>query len=135
MPSIDPRQEDIGALLARVPPGQPVTMLNLLRFREQAAFADGNRELSGRAAYREYGRRAEPFVKAVGGEVIWSGKAMSPIIAPLEEDWDAVLLVRYPEIAAFEQMMRNPDYQAITPFRSAALSDARLIAMLDGAPY
>ena len=135
MPSIDPRREDIHSLLARVPPGQPVTMLNLLRFRDRAAYADGDHGQSGREAYREYSRQAERCVKAVGGQVIWAGRAVSPIIAPLEEDWDASLLVRCPDIAAFEAMLSNPDYQAITPFRSAALSDARLIAMLDEAPY
>lgn len=135
MPSIDPRREDISALLARVPTGQSVTMLNLLRFRERAAYADGDRGQSGREAYREYSHRAAEFVAAVGGDLQWQGKAVSPLIAPQEEDWDAVLLVRYPNIEAFVAMMRNPDYQAITPLRSAALSDARLIALVDEPPY
>ena len=79
MPSIDPRREDIHSLLARVPPGQPVTMLNLLRFRDRAAYADGDHGQSGREAYREYSRQAERCVKAVGGQVIWAGRAVSPI--------------------------------------------------------
>lgn len=135
MASIDPRGEDIAELLARVPPGQPVTMLNLLRFRERAAHADGDRGQTGREAYRDYSRHAGEFVAAVGGDVRWAGRAASPLIAPPGEDWDAALLVRYPSIAAFEKMMRNPDYQAITPLRTAALSDARLIALLDEPPY
>ncbi len=130
-PSIDPRREDLPALLARLPSGQPVVMLNLLRFRERAEYLDSDEEVSGVEAYQRYSERAGAFVAAVGGELQWLGSARSPLIAPHGEDWHKVMLVRYPSIEKFVEMLRDPDYQAITFHRTAALSDSRLIACLE----
>jgi uncharacterized protein (DUF1330 family) len=51
---------------------------------------------------------------------------LSPI-APKDEQWDLLLLVRYPSAAAFLSMLSDPEYKAATVHRSAALSDSRLI--------
>ncbi len=40
-------------------------------------------------------------------------------------------IVRYPSKAAFLEMVMNPDYQAITHHRTAALSDSRLVPMVE----
>ena len=56
------------------------------------------------------------------------GEAHAALIAPPEERWDEVLLVRYPSVAAFVGMLQQHDYQAATVHRTAALEDARLIA-------
>lgn len=50
------------------------------------------------------------------------------LIAPPGEHWDQLLLVRYPSAAAFLAMLADPEYQAATVHRSAALADSRLIA-------
>ena len=47
------------------------------------------------------------------------------------EQWDEVLLVRYPNIAAFFGMVMAPDYQAESIHRTAALRDARLICTVE----
>lgn len=49
------------------------------------------------------------------------------LIAPKQEQWDLLLLVRYPSSAAFLSMLADPEYQAATVHRSAALADSRLI--------
>lgn len=126
--SIDPRGEDLSELLARIPKDTPLVMLNLLRFRERACYADGDRGLSGEQAYRRYSELIVPFLQAVEGRPQWLGSAHSPLIAPPGEDWHKVLLVSYPSIDHFVSMLRNPDYQKITEHRSAALLDARLVA-------
>ncbi len=44
-----------------------------------------------------------------------------------DEEWDVILLVRYPTRRQFVDMVNDPDYQAIAPIRSAALADSRLV--------
>ena len=53
------------------------------------------------------------------------GRALNTIIGG--EDWDVVLLVRYPTRRQFVAMLNDPDYQAIAPIRAAALTDSRLV--------
>jgi len=128
MPTIDP---DAAALrrLAALPAETPVTMLNLLRFRAQARYPSDSTAspCSGRDAYARYSRVALAQVRAVGGEPAWIGAVLDTFIGPDAERWDEMLLVRYPSIAAFLQMLAASDYRAATAHRSAALDDARLI--------
>ena len=72
-------------------------MLNLLRFRETAAYAEGQGEAgaSGRAAYAAYSRAVLPMLQRSGARPIWQGEAKSTFIAPAGEQWDEVLLVAY----------------------------------------
>ncbi len=131
MPSIDPRPGQMKAALASVPAGVPVTMLNLLRFREQAEYPGQASELSGREAYEIYKQNAVQHIEAIGGKVVMQARTPAAIIAPEGEQWDEMLLVWYPSIAAFVSMVMNPGYQAFTVHRTAALADARLIATVE----
>ncbi|UYP30380.1 DUF1330 domain-containing protein [Pseudomonas sp. Z8(2022)] len=129
MPSINPSQADLLAFAERMPGDTPILMLNLLRFNEQAAYGADNPHApcSGREAYARYSRTALSKVRAVGGEVqVMADVHLSPI-APKDEQWDLLLLVRYPSAAAFLSMLSDPEYKAATVHRSAALSDSRLI--------
>ena len=106
-------------------PDEPVTMLNLLRYRDLAEPGHGVDGLSGREAYGVYGRRFAELHPRFGGEPIWMGRASRSLIG--DEDWDLVMLVRYPTRRQFVDMLNDPDYQAIAPIRAAALSDSRLV--------
>ncbi len=130
MPAIDPTPESFSALFAKVPADTPVTMLNLLRFRERAEYAAAaaQPERSGRAAYGEYSRAVSPLLAGVGGRVVWGGKGRHALIAPADERWDEILLVEYPSTAAFAAMVTSPEYKAIVFHRTAALEDSRLVA-------
>ena len=46
----------------------------------------------------------------------------------LGQEWDAVLLVRYPSRAAFSRMVADPEYQEVTGLRTRALTEAVLQA-------
>lgn len=109
----------------------PVMMLNLLRFRDKAAYPDGDRGLTGRDAYETYMEKAEPFFEQIGGDVIWRGKPLMGLIGPPGEVWDTGFIVRYPDKKAFVDMVNNPDYRALTVHRNAALLDSRLHAFAD----
>jgi uncharacterized protein (DUF1330 family) len=132
--SVDPTSDGVKQLVARVPPDVPVVMLNLLRFRDQAVYANDNAQppRTGREAYAEYGKHIQPHLDRVGGKVIWQGEARHTFIAPPDESWDEVLLVQYPSRDAFLSMLMSPDYQAVTFHRTAALEDARLVVTIRG---
>lgn len=113
-------------VLDSLPADMPVVMLNLLRFRDQAAYEDTLEVCSGREAYKRYSQTSLQTIAAVGGSVIFSGKAHESLIAPPGETWHQVFLVRYPSVAAFRAMLSMPQYQASVRHRTAALQDSRL---------
>jgi len=118
-------------VLETLPPDQPVVMLNLLRFHDQAAYADTDQAepCSGREAYKRYSQTSLQTIAAVGGRVIFGGKAHEALIGPQEERWHQAFLVQYPSPAAFRAMMAMPQYQACVHHRTAALADSRLIPL------
>lgn len=128
--AIDPTRDSVMRFAQTLPADTPVVMLNLLRFRELAADESGR---TGREAYAEYTRQVLPILASLGAQPIWQGRAQCAVIAPAEEAWDEVLLVKYPHKEAFLQMIRSPEYRAIVQHRTAALFDARLIATLEPA--
>lgn len=104
--------------------GGPVIMLNLLRFAE-----------GGEASYAEYSRRiTELHLGRFGGEVLYSGRGSTALVAEDGQAWDAVLVVRYPSRAAFSAMVADADYQTITHFRTEALTEAVLQATVPWSP-
>ena len=126
MASIGPNTDQLAAMAA-ADPDEPVVMLNLLRFREVAESGRGVDGMSGRDAYRVYGQRFSELHGSHGGAPVWVGEALRSIIG--EEQWDMVLLVRYPTRRQFIAMVNDPDYQKIAPIRAAALADSRLVEM------
>jgi len=98
-------------------PEGPVVMLNLLRFRP-----DGGRE-----SYQRYVEHLRAGVSArYGVEVLYLGNGGPPLVAEEGQDWDTVLLVRYPSRQAFVDMVRDPEYRAGEHFRSEALLESVL---------
>lgn len=115
------------AAMAEVDLDEPVVMLNLLKYRDLAEPGFGVDGLSGREAYGVYGRKFAELNPRFGGEPIWMGRALNTIIG--DEDWDVVILVRYPTRRQFIEMINDRDYQAIAPIRAAAVADSRLVEM------
>jgi uncharacterized protein (DUF1330 family) len=128
---IEPTNNSGRLLMERHIPG-PVTMLNLLRFRDVADYADAPElapevAVSGERAYNVYAAHTLPFLRTAGGEVVFHGTGGPNFIGPDDERWDRVLLVRYPNIKAFLGMATNPEYLAGIGHRAAALEDSRLL--------
>jgi uncharacterized protein (DUF1330 family) len=129
--TVDPTPRGLNAFIEDVPGDTPLVMLNLVRFRDVADYPEGDGQVSGQEAYARYGELVQPFLASVGGSLEWSGMTHPSLIGPDGEQWDACLLVRYPSKAAFLDMVMNPEYQAITHHRTAALSDSRLVPMVE----
>ena len=131
MKTVNPTSRAISDVLASTPKDKPVVMLNLLQFRDQANYEDGRSGISGREAYREYGKGDSRCIHAVGGDLVWSGEPTGLLIGPEDEHWDEVLLVRYPSLDAFLKMIDSSEYKAIVHHRTAAIEDSRLVPTLE----
>ena len=128
---VHPNREAFGALLAKNDPN-PVVMLNLLRFKDQADYSGApelapETPITGRQAYQRYAAHTMPFLALAGSEVLFLGDAGAALIGPTDEAWDQVLLVRHASMAAFVQFATNAEYLVGTGHRTAALADSRLI--------
>jgi uncharacterized protein (DUF1330 family) len=127
---VDPARENFDAFKA-LPRDTPIHMLNLVRFRDRSDYPDGHplagKGLTGAQAYAEYGRTSGPVFARVGGTVVWRGRMEAMVIGPVDEKWDAAFIARYPDAAAFLQMVTDPEYKIAVVNRQAAVLTSRLI--------
>jgi uncharacterized protein (DUF1330 family) len=122
-----PTADRIANLMAEAS-DQPIVMLNLLKFRERAQYADGRAsDLSGRDAYMLYGAKMQQLVEHEGGRMVFSGEIMSLVIGTVEEMWEVAALVEYPSSAAFARIVTSPEVAAIGVHRAAGLAGQLLI--------
>ncbi len=133
--AVDPTREAMAAF-RDLPVDQPIAMINLVRFRTDAAYpADHENHsagLTGAQAYATYGEAAAaPFQRSAGTQV-WLGRPELTLIGPADEAWDIAFVAHYPTAAAFLSMLRDPEYQAAVVHRQAAVADSRLIRCRPG---
>jgi|TARA_B110000977_G_scaffold108203_1_gene140917 uncharacterized protein (DUF1330 family) len=108
--------------------GEPVSMLNLLRFRDKAVYEDGRAsDLSGEAAYQLYGKAFEEIMGPKGARVIYTGEVRGFLIGQGEDAWDAVAVIEYPSTQVMLDMFRNTEYQKAQQHRAAALIGQMLV--------
>ena len=127
--------EAIASAAENFPAEAPLFMLNLLRYRERADYG-GRAEMpscSGREAY--YAHYIAAFNQVAASEqienieVFYLGGVAASLVAPTDEHWDDIVIVKYPDFAAFRRVVESPLYaQQADPHRRAALEDWRLIA-------
>ncbi len=100
----------------------PMVMINLLKFRDKAAYPDGsNTGMSGRDAYLVYGAAVTKCLALVGGHAVFSGDVSGIILGQVDDLWDMVALAYYPSPQAMLQMVALPEYQGIEIHRFAGL--------------
>ena len=58
---------------------RPLHMLNLVKFHETVTYPDGT-VMSGRDAYRNYGRETAPIFAALGGRIVWRGEQLACLL-------------------------------------------------------
>lgn len=106
-------------------------MLNLLKFKDQAVYADGRTtDLTGAQAYGLYLVAVGKIIAGFGGRMIWNGVPNVLFIGDGEIQWDQVVIVEYPSFDAFRGMTASADYQAIHVHREAGLAHRLLINCL-----
>ena len=127
---IDPTREAF-ELFKSLPRDVPINMLNLLKFNESAQYPADHPHAahgwSGSRAYQEYGKTSGPIFQRVGGSIIWRGEMEAMVIGPADRSWDMVFIARYPNSAAFMEMVTDPEYRKAVFNRQAAVKTSRLI--------
>tara|TARA_R110002124_G_scaffold19440_15_gene78035 strand:+ start:3573 stop:3998 length:426 start_codon:yes stop_codon:yes gene_type:complete len=120
--ALEPSEEQIAGFLA---PGdeQPIYMLNLLKYKDRAEYADGRETaLSGREAYQMYSAGVIATLAAVKGGIVFAGNITRLMLGTVEELWDDVAIAMYPSRAAMLEMISSSEYQAIAVHREAGLA-------------
>ena len=127
---IDPSPANFQAF-KDLPRDTPINMLNLLLYREHAAYPAGHEHAgkgwSGRRAYEEYGRTSGPIFRKLGGKILWRGRFETMVTGPEVREWHDGFIAQYPNAGAFFAMIKDPEYQQAVINRTAALIDSRLI--------
>lgn len=132
---IDPERAQFEAFKA-LPRDTPIHMLNLVRFRDKAAYPAehplAGQDLTGAEAYANYGRDSGPVFQRVGGSIVWRGTMEAMLIGPDGEKWDAIFVAEYPNSGAFLEMVTDPIYREAVVHRQAAVETSRLIRTAPG---
>lgn len=122
-----PTQDRVAALMGN-PSAEPIVMLNLLKFKDKAVYADGRATtLTGREAYMLYGAPMQQFVTKHGGKFVFQGLIEQLVIGEVDDLWDLVALVEYPSAAAFAKIATSPEVAEIGVHRAAGLEGQLLI--------
>ena len=110
----------------------PIHMLNLLKYRDRAEYADGrDTDLSGREAYGLYAQGVRELLEELGGSLSFIATVKRLAIGEVEELWDDVAIAMYPSRAAMLQMMQSPRMQEIGQHRAAGLAGQLNIECVD----
>lgn len=132
---IDPSRANFEAF-KDLPRDEPIHMLNLLQYREEADYPEGHENAakgwSGRRAYQEYGKTSGPIFRRVGGSIIWRGAFQTVVTGPEAMHWDDGFIASYPSADAFFEMIKDAEYQGAVANRTAALRDSRLVRFKPG---
>ena len=132
MNALHPTEAQTKAFLAHPKSGEPVYMLNLLKFKTDATY-DSGEEVSGRTAYGRYAKAFGEMLRESGiegVETIFGGNANAVLIGE-GEGWDAVALVRYPDAATMFKTVSSDAYRSIHFHRKAGLEGQMLISCDD----
>jgi len=129
---LEPNEKQLEALM-KADQTTPIVMVNLLKFHDKAIYEDGRDAggISGAEAYARYGAVAQRKIKAAGGWILWNSPREQLVVGTEQDDWDAVVLVRYPSRKAFLEMTSDPEYLEATPHRRAGLERTALIQCMD----
>ncbi|MGB0922137.1 MAG: DUF1330 domain-containing protein [Alphaproteobacteria bacterium] len=120
--AVNPDPQQAAEFFSDAAENKPVYMVNMLKFKDKAAYADGRKTtLSGRDAYALYGDGVKALLAEVGAAPVFGGEVTGLMLGTVEELWDEVVIVKYPSKAAIVQMFSSPAYQEIHVHRDAGL--------------
>ncbi len=113
--------------------GQPVYMLNLMRYFPAMRALPDAPALAGtpEASNRIYEDRATALALKAGAIPLFAGSVRNENVmgfSPPVDHWSRVLVMRYPSRRAFFDLVTDPAYAPIAPYKLAAL-DVNLVPM------
>lgn len=131
MNHVDPSRPNFERFKAQ-PRDVPMHLLNLVRFRDKAAYAEDHPNASlgmtGEQAFGEYFRTITPFFERMGVTIVWKGKLGLTMTGPDGQYWDLGFVAAFPRASGFLELVTDPEYRAgVVVHRSAAVLDSRLV--------
>ena len=131
---LEATEESAVALFSRGLSG-PITMLNLLCFRDVADYSGSpairpESDISGREAFQKYIDHTLPFLNETGGDIQFLGEGGKFFVGPQNENWDLVMLIQQNSMADFISFASNEDYLSGIGHRTAAIVDSRLLPLV-----
>lgn len=106
--------------------GKPISMVNLLKFKEVAEYPEDHelhgKEMSGAEAYAIYGGEVSKILVGLGGEMLFFGQVERLMLGEVEDLWEQVAIAKYPSRKAMLDMIVSDEYRAIEVHRNAGLA-------------
>ena len=103
----------------------PVWMVNLMRYRDRAVYADGREtDLTGREADDRYAPFG-PF-RPVGAELVFLADVGEQLVGD-DQEWDRIAVVRYPSRTSFLDMQELPEYVELHEHKDAGMASTFVI--------
>ena len=122
MPAFQPTADQFRAFRDD-PYDGPIAQVNLLKFRVKSEYGADEPEHGadepGSVAYRRYVDAFQVAADEVGASCLLYGETERYFIG--QGDWDALLVMLFPNRAAFIQTLNHPDYADIHRHRDAGL--------------
>jgi uncharacterized protein (DUF1330 family) len=101
----------------------PIAQVNILKFRVKAEYAAGAPEHGadepGSIAYQRYADAFGEAAAEVGGRCLMMGAVERYFIG--NGDWDAVMVMFFPDRKAFIATLNHPNYKEMSRHRDAGL--------------
>lgn len=106
--------------------GQPLYMLNVMRYLPALAPVKGTEGFSGMPAEAnaKYEAAVTPLLLRLGASATYAGNVKGRNLFGFDatvDDWSRVLVVRYPSRRAFLDLVSDPAYAPMVPYKLASL--------------
>jgi len=104
-------------------PKGPIFMVNLLKFKDKAEYADGREtDLTGKQAYQLYGAGVAGLLPEYGGRIFFMADVTFLQLGQVEELWDEIAVAVYPNRNALLRMSQSKEWQDLSVHRQAGLA-------------
>lgn len=118
-----PSQPEQIAAMQEPGPDGPIYMVNMLKFKERAEYADGRETaLTGREAYQLYGQAVAGIVPDFGGRIVFVANVTFLALGQVDELWDEIAIVEYPSRRDLVAMSMSDAWRNASVHREAGLA-------------
>ena len=108
-------------------PNKPFINFSLNKYYERAAYPEdykGDKNMSGKEAYKSYGRAVIQYQGIYGGHLDVAGRYKDTVVGNKDDDWDEFVFVRFPNIQAIVNVYSVKAMQDNLIHREAGLKRA-----------
>ena len=114
--------ERIKGMMEEGPEG-PIYMVNLLKFKKKAEYADGREtDLTGYEAYQIYAKAVAKLLPEYGGRGFFAGDVTFLALGQVEDLWDEIAIAVYPARGDLLRMSSSKEWQEMAVHRAAGLA-------------